>query len=104
MISSSSQNAYEDSQLKITGTEGQIELHPAFHGECVLHLSWGGLSVRVEHDVFDAEREMREEFDYFANRLLADEAVFPDGRHGLQDIRIIRAIHETADTRGPVEL
>ncbi len=47
---------------------------------------------------------MHEEFDYFANRLLADEVDYPDGRHGLEDMRIIRGIHEAADTRGPVEL
>jgi xylose dehydrogenase (NAD/NADP) len=104
MISTASQNAHEDTHLKITGTEGQIELRPAFHGECSLSLSRGDLSVTVEHESFDAEREMEEEFDYFADRLLGDGAIYPDGRHGLQDMRIIEAVHQSAERGEPIEL
>ncbi|MDF9746227.1 D-xylose 1-dehydrogenase Gfo6 [Natrinema salsiterrestre] len=104
MISTASQNAHEDTHLKITGTEGQIELRPAFHGECSLHCSRGDVSVTVEHDSFDAEREMEEEFDYFADRVLGDEEIYPDGRHGLQDMRIIEALHESAERGEPVAL
>lgn len=99
MVTTDSQRAHEDTQLKITGTEGQIDMHPAFHGECRLHLSRGDLTVTVEHDGFDSQCEMREEFDYFADHVLSGRDVFADGRHGLQDIRIIQAIHE-ADTTG----
>lgn len=104
MTSTSSQNAHEDTHLKITGTDGQIELRPAFHGECSLHLSRGELSVTIEHDSFDAEREMEEEFDYFADRLLGDAEIYPDGRHGLQDMRIIEALHEAAERGEPVDI
>jgi len=82
---------------EITGTEGRIELRPAFHGECSLHLSRGDVSVTVEHRSFDAEREMEEEFDYFADCLLGDGDLYPDGRHGLQDMRIIEALHDSAE-------
>ncbi|WP_129115327.1 D-xylose 1-dehydrogenase Gfo6 [Halegenticoccus tardaugens] len=98
MVSTSSQHAQQDTQLKLTGTEGQIELRPAFHGKCTLYLSRGDVSVRVAHDTFDSEQEMREEFDYFADRVLTDSAIYPDGRHGLQDMRIIAAIHEAAES------
>ena len=104
MVSTSSQRAYEDTHLKLTGTEGRIELRPAFHGECGLHLSRNDVSVDVRHDSFDAEREMREEFDYFADRVLTDADVHPDGRHGLADMRIIEAIHRAADTGERVEI
>ena len=104
LVTTSSQNAQSDTQLKITGTEGQIELDPAFHGEARLHVARGDLTVEVEHREFDAEREVLELFDYFADRVLSGEDVGPDGRHGLVDMRVIEAIHESAETGEAVEL
>jgi xylose dehydrogenase (NAD/NADP) len=104
MVTTSSQHAQADTHLKITGTEGQIELHPAFHGTCTLHLSRGDLDVTVEHDGIDAQREMREEFDYFADRVLSGEDVYADGRHGLTDMRILEAMYESAESGELVEL
>lgn len=98
MVMTASQNAHADSHLKITGTEGQIEIRPAFHGEVTLYLRRDDLTVTVEHETFDAQREMREELDYFADRVLTDGEIYPDGRHGLQDMRIIRAIHEAGES------
>jgi len=72
--------------------------------ECSLHLSRGDVSVTVEHRSFDAEREMEEEFDYFADCLLGDGDLYPDGRHGLQDMRIIEALHDSAERGEPVAL
>ncbi|MDX1747531.1 MAG: gfo/Idh/MocA family oxidoreductase, partial [Halobacteriales archaeon] len=102
--STASQNGYDDTRLQLTGTEGQLELRPAFHGKCSLHLSRNDLSVTVEHETVDAEAEMREEFDYFADRVLTGAEIYPDGRHGLADMRIVRAIHEAGETGERVEL
>lgn len=104
MVTTDSQRAHEDTQLKITGTEGQIDLRPAFHGECTLHLSRGDVSVTVSHEQHDAQREMREEFDYFADRVLTDGDIHADGEHGLTDMRVVRAIHEAAESGDVVEL
>ncbi|EMA59664.1 D-xylose 1-dehydrogenase Gfo6 [Halorubrum lipolyticum] len=104
MVTTASQNAHADTHLKITGTEGQIELHPAFHGEVALRLRRDDLSVEVTHESFDAQREMREEFDYFADRVLTDGDIYPDGRHGLRDMRIVRAIHEAGESGERVDI
>ncbi|EMA09834.1 xylose dehydrogenase (NAD/NADP) [Haloarcula vallismortis] len=104
MVTTDSQNAHSDTQLKITGTDGQIDLRPAFHGKAKLHLTRNETTVTVEHDSFDAEDEMREEFDYFADRVLTGADIVPDGRHGLQDMRVIRAIHQAAENGEIVEL
>jgi xylose dehydrogenase (NAD/NADP) len=104
VVTTASQNAHDDTQLKLTGTDGQIEFRPAFHGTCSLHLARNDLAVTVEHEQYDAQREMREEFDYFADRVLDDNEIFGDGRHGLQDMRIIRAIHKAAKTDEAVKL
>jgi len=104
MVTTDSQRAHEDTQLKITGTEGQIDMNPAFHGGCRLHLSRGDLTVTVEHDEFGYQREMLEEFDYFADRVLSGNDIYADGQHGLQDMRIIRAIHQADATDSVIEL
>ena len=104
MVTTDSQNAHEDTELKITGTEGQIDIQPAFHGECTLQLSRNDVTVTVDHDEFDAQAEMREEFDYFADRVLTGGDIHADGRHGLTDMRVIEAIHEAAESGDVVEL
>jgi len=103
MVTTDSQHAQEDTELKITGTEGQIEFQPAFHGEVTLRLSRGEVTVTVDHDTFDAEREMTEEFDYFADCVLTDTPVHADGRHGLTDMRVIEAIHRSAESGDVIE-
>ncbi len=104
MVSTASQRGQADSHLKITGTEGQLELRPAFHGECGLRVRKGDLTAKVDHDEFDAIDEMREEFDYFADRLLTETDIYADGEHGLYDLRVIEAIHEAAETNATIEL
>jgi xylose dehydrogenase (NAD/NADP) len=104
MVTTESQHAHEDTQLKITGTEGQIDIQPAFHGKCHLRLQRGDISVVVEHEEFDAQREMREEFDYFADHVLTEGDIYADGYHGLQDMRIIRAVYQAANSSDIVEL
>ncbi|MFB6227648.1 MAG: hypothetical protein ABEH88_03540 [Halobacteriales archaeon] len=39
---------------------------------------------------------MREEFDYFATRILTDSPVAPDGAHGLLDMETIGRLYEEA--------
>jgi len=104
MVTTASQHAQEDTHLKVVGTEGEVELSPAFHGECTLHVARGDVTATVDHGGFDVEREMTEEFDYFADRLLGDGEIYPDGEHGLVDMRVIEAVHEAADSGEPVEL
>ena len=70
MASTASQRGYENTQLTVNRTGGQIELRPAFHGECRLRVRRGTLTADIDHDEFDAVDEMREEFDYFADRTL----------------------------------
>jgi D-xylose 1-dehydrogenase (NADP+, D-xylono-1,4-lactone-forming) len=104
MVSTTSQRAHDDTQLKLIGNEGTIELDPAFHGQASLRLSRGDLSVTVDHETYDAEREVREVFDYFADRVLTGEEIYADGRHGLVDMQVIEAIHRAADEGEPVDL
>jgi xylose dehydrogenase (NAD/NADP) len=104
LTTTASQNAQEDTQLTITGTEGQVELRPAFHGKCSLHLSCGDASASVEYDESGVEFETAEMIDYFADRVLCEKPIHADGHHGLQDLRILRAIHHAAEREASVDL
>lgn len=94
---SASQNAHESSYFTVIGTEGRLTLEPAFAMEQrrTLTVERGETSAEFAFDPVD---QMREEFDYFADRVLTDRPVEPDGEHGLRDMRTIEAIYEAAET------
>lgn len=104
LVGTTSQDAQRESTLLVTGSAGRVQLEPAFSGEVVLHVERGDASVRVAHDALDVEREMREEFEYFADRVLTGEPIGPDGEHALVDMRTIAAIHRSAETGTPVPI
>ncbi|UPM42705.1 D-xylose 1-dehydrogenase Gfo6 [Halocatena salina] len=97
-----SQNAYRSGQLRIVGTEGELRLEPTFLGESPQQLtlrSFDGRTAEIDdgrRDVFGDE--MTEEFDYFADRVLREEPLSPDGEHALVDMRTLAAIYEAAET------
>lgn len=98
-----SQNAQSDSQLKIVGTDGMVELLPAFQGTATLRVARGEVRAEITSE-FDEHRETEAMFDYFADRMLTGGPVGPDGRDGLTDLRTIRAIHEAAESGEAVEI
>lgn len=100
-VCTASQNAHVDSQLKITGTEGQINLDPVFAGKCSLELTRSGTTVQLSLEQVD---EMREEFDYFADRFARSEPLIPDGQHGLTDMRTMEAIYRAGRRRETVHV
>ncbi len=103
LVVTASQNAQADSRLTITGTEGQIELRPAFHGTVDLGLARGDVRAEITSGV-DVQHETTELFDYFADRVLTGAPIGPDGRHGVDDLRTIRAVHEAAENGERVEI
>jgi xylose dehydrogenase (NAD/NADP) len=89
------QNAYDDTELIITGTNGQLILSPAFHMQCELVVKTDDRSFAASADDVN---EMTEEFDYFADRVLSERDVYADGEHGLYDMRVLDAVYESAET------
>jgi predicted dehydrogenase len=92
-----SHNARQVSSITVTGTEGQVAVDPAFFQDRnrTLHVSRGDGRASVEFDRVD---QMREEFDYFADRVRGDAALTPDGTHGLVDMVTMEAVYEAAAT------
>ena len=101
LVGTTSQDAQAGTRLTITGSDGRLVLDPAFHGDVVLHIERGDVSIRIDHDDIDGHREMHEEFAYFADRVLSGEPIGPDGDHAMVDMATLAAIHEAAD-RGTV--
>jgi len=93
-----SHNARQSSAITVTGTEGQVRVEPAFFQDQTreLHVSRGDGRASVELSRVD---QMREEFDYFADRVRGDAAILPDGEHGLVDVVTMEAVYEAAADR-----
>ncbi|AGB38897.1 D-xylose 1-dehydrogenase Gfo6 [Natronococcus occultus] len=96
-----SQNAAQDSHLRITGSEGTILIEPAFHGESRLELAVDDASVAGDGPEVD---QMEEEFDYFADCVLSGREPEGTPAHGLVDMRTLAAIYESADSGERVEV
>ena len=96
-----SQNAFDTTSLDIVGTEGELTLKPAFHMETTLTVT---TDDRTYEATVESADQMEEEFDYFANQILAGGDVYADGRHGLLDMRTIAAIHNAADRDETIQL
>lgn len=95
-----SHNARRHSHIAVTGTDGHLAVAPAFFQERNrgLHVSCGDGRATVTLDRVD---QMREEFDYFADRLRSGAVIYPDGEHGLQDMEVMAAIYESARHEPP---
>jgi xylose dehydrogenase (NAD/NADP) len=88
-----SQHATMGSHLHVTGTGGRVRLEPVFFGEVEATVTTEEGSVTLAPG---EENEMREEFDYFATRVLAGDPVAPDGEHGLVDMEAVGRLYDDA--------
>mgnify|MGYP000082387678 FL=1 len=91
------------SSLRFVGTEGELSIEGLFFPKTrkVLRVSSPDVEGEYRPEPVD---QMREEFDYFANRLQHGEDPEPDGEHGMVDMRAIRALYESAEQGRRVEL
>ncbi len=98
-----SHSAEVTSSLRFVGTEGELTLEGVFFpdAEKVLRLSRDGRTAEFRPD---APNQMREEFDYFADHLRTGADFEPDGEMGVDDLRVIEALYESAETGERVEL
>ena len=90
-----SQNAQESTCLRITGKAGQIQLDPAFQMETGVRLVRGETNVDIETP---QTNQMVEVFDFFADRVLTGTEDYPNGDHGLVDMRTMEAIYDAASS------
>jgi glucose-fructose oxidoreductase len=96
-------NSADAGDYRIVGTKGSIHVDPAYEYAEGLRYSVtiGGKTTQhrsSKRDQFGAE------LVYFSDCIRKNRAPEPGGLEGLQDVRIIEAIYESADTGKPIEL
>ena len=98
-----SHSADVTSSLRFVGTEGELALEGVFFPgtEKVLRLSRGGTEAEFRPD---APNQMTAEFEYFVDHLRGDADFEPDGQMGIDDMRVIEALYDSAETGERVEL
>jgi xylose dehydrogenase (NAD/NADP) len=99
-----SQNGYANGFLKIIGTDGELELEPAFLDDSKLTLDRSDITTSMELPDLGVYRQMRKEFEYFSDCVLSDREPNADAEHGVVDMRAIEAAFEAAKKGERIEL
>ncbi|MBW8887058.1 MAG: Gfo/Idh/MocA family oxidoreductase [Fibrobacteres bacterium] len=96
-------NGADLSWYSVTGTEGYVCLDNAYDYAMptTLEISKQGKSKSKE---FGKRDQVAPEILYFSDCILSGKEPEPSGLEGLADVRVIRAIHESARTGKPVAL
>ena len=91
---SASFTGHAHSTLSVLGTEGRVTLEDAFVPRRGRRLVVDrGTRTTLEGVGGD---EVREEFDYFADRVLSGRPPEPDGEDGLRDMQVMDAVYDAA--------
>ncbi len=95
--------AAETSRYTLTGTKGTLVAEPAYeYAEAIKH------RVTIEGETktrtFPKRDQFAAEIAYFSDCIRKDQVPEPSGIEGLADVRIVRAIYESARTGKKIEL
>lgn len=88
-------NAEEVDRYRIVGTDGEIKVDPGFRYETPLQMSLRN-GAKVSPKKFLPVDHFGAQIAYFSDCILHDQEVGPDGKEGLADVRVMRAIEEAA--------
>ena len=99
----SSFGAAARSVFEVIGTKGVLRMDPAYEmAEAIkFEITTGGRTIRK---TFKKSDQFAPELVYFSNCILNNKEPQPSGREGLADVRIIRALIESAETNRPVSI
>jgi predicted dehydrogenase len=95
--------AADEGWYEVVGTKGSLHLDPAYEYAAPLELSVtvGG---RTRKRRFPKRDQFAAELVQFSSAVLRGKDPEPSGREGLADVRVIRALLESAESRRPVRL
>ncbi len=90
-------NAADIGSYQIVGTKGHLQVDPAYeYAEGLAYeLTIGGKTTRKRIGRRD---QFAPELLYFSDCILKDREPEPSGEEGLQDVRIVQALYESAET------
>jgi glucose-fructose oxidoreductase len=95
--------ASDVARLQVVGTKGDLVMDPAYeYAEALTHrLTIDG---KTRERKFPKRDQFAPELLYFSGCIMTGEEPEPSGREGLADVRIIRALYQSADRGEPVRL
>lgn len=93
--------AADRSAYEVVGTKGVVKMSPAYDMVTTLK---GEVTIgsRTTRKVFPKRDQFAPELIYFSNCILNNTTPEPSGYEGLADVRVIRAIQQSAETNQPV--
>ncbi|RUS98004.1 glucose-fructose oxidoreductase [Dulcicalothrix desertica PCC 7102] len=99
----SSFGAASVSSYQVVGTKGDLRMDSAYsyQGELKQQIT---INQETQEESFSAGDQFAAEIIYFSDCVLNNKEPEPSGEEGLADVRIIRAIYESAQTGKPVKL
>jgi predicted dehydrogenase len=95
--------ASDVSEFQVVGTKGNLRADPAYDFSQGLQLKIT-VNGKTRESVFPKSDQFAPELLYFSDCILNNRNPEPSGKEGLADVRIIRAIYESMDTRKPVSI
>src|SRR4029453_2417683 len=96
-------NATDVAAYRVRGTKGQLHLDPAYeYAEGLAYqLTVNGKTTRKQIGKRD---QFAPELLYFSDCILKDRTPEPSGEEGFQDVRIVQALYESAETGKAVRI
>jgi predicted dehydrogenase len=91
------------SEFQVIGTKGNLRAEPAYDFSRGLRLTVT-VDGKSRESVFPKSDQFAPELLYFSDCILNNREPEPSGREGLADVRTIRAIYESIETRKPVRV
>jgi glucose-fructose oxidoreductase len=95
--------AADRSEYEVVGTKGSLRMDPGYEmvGDLKSELMVGGKKHKT---TFKKRDQFGPELTYFSDCILNGKNPEPSGAEGLADVRIIRALRESAEKGRPVEI
>ncbi len=96
-------NAADVASYRIVGTKGQLHVNPAYeYAEGLAYeLTVNGRTSRTRIGKRD---QFAPELLYFSDCILKNRTPEPSGEEGLQDVRIVQALYESAETGKAIQI
>ena len=96
-------NATDVASYRIVGTKGQLHVDPAYeYAEGLAYKMT--INGKVTRKRIGKRDQFAPELLYFSECILKNRVPEPSGDEGLQDVRIVQALYESAETGKPVSI
>jgi predicted dehydrogenase len=104
----SSYGLHDSKRFRLMGASGWADLDPAFpyHGQTLRlgHKVKGAEADVVEDRRLEAKNQFALELDHFASCIKHDRVPHTPGEEGMQDVRVMTALYQSASAGHPIDL